>query len=236
MSDILLVHGAAHGAWCWRDLVPALETLGHVVTTIDLPGHGSNPAPISAVTLAAYRDAVLAAIQNRVVVVGHSMAGYPITAAAEIAPQKFARLIYLCAHVPAPGKSLSDMRKLVAEQPLIPAMAIAADKQSFTFRPELAEQCFYHDCPDGTLDYALPRLLPQAVAPNMVPVETGANYASVPRSYIRCTQDRAIPPSLQTLVCKDFRPGTVHDINTGHSPFFADPIGLATLIDRITKD
>lgn len=235
MSDILLVHGAAHGAWCWRDVIPALAALGHDVTAVDLPGHGTNPAPIKAVTLEAYARAILSAIDTRAVVVGHSMAGYPITLAAEMRAMKFERLIYLCAHVPAPGLSLQDMRKLVAQQPLLPAIRMAEDRQSFTFDPALARDIFYHDCPEGTLEYALPRLVPQAVQPNSVPVETGAAYASVPRSYIRCTRDHAVPPELQDLVARDFAAQDIHHMQTGHSPFFADPEGLAALIDRIVR-
>lgn len=236
MSDILLVHGAAHGAWCWRDVIPALAGLGHNVTALDLPGHGTNPAPIAAVTLDAYRDTILSAIDTRAVVVGHSMAGYPITAAAEKAPHRIERLIYLCAHVPAPGKSLSQMRKLVADQPLVPAIRMADDGQSFTFDADLAGDIFYQDCPAGTLDYALPRLVPQAVAPNSVSVETTEAYARVPRSYIRCALDNAVPPSLQTLVSAGFGAENVHEMQTGHSPFFADPVGLAGLIDRIIRE
>ena len=29
MSDFLLVHGSAHGAWCWRDLIPSIVAEHH---------------------------------------------------------------------------------------------------------------------------------------------------------------------------------------------------------------
>ena len=29
MSDILLIHGAAHGAWCWHRVLPLLRAMGH---------------------------------------------------------------------------------------------------------------------------------------------------------------------------------------------------------------
>jgi len=86
MSEIVLVHGSGHGAWCWRDVVPVLEALGHDRRAIDLPSHGDDPTPLEQVTLERYADAVLAAITGRAVVVGHSMAGFPISLAAEIAP------------------------------------------------------------------------------------------------------------------------------------------------------
>ena len=31
MAEYLLIHGSCHGAWCWRDVIPALEALGHAV-------------------------------------------------------------------------------------------------------------------------------------------------------------------------------------------------------------
>ena len=37
MSTFALVHGAWHGAWCWEQLTPELEALGHRVIAMDLP-------------------------------------------------------------------------------------------------------------------------------------------------------------------------------------------------------
>ena len=31
MSDIVLVHGAFHGGWCWRRVAPLLAAQGHRV-------------------------------------------------------------------------------------------------------------------------------------------------------------------------------------------------------------
>jgi alpha-beta hydrolase superfamily lysophospholipase len=36
----VLVHDAAHGAWCWELLIPELVKLGHEAVAIDLPGAG----------------------------------------------------------------------------------------------------------------------------------------------------------------------------------------------------
>ncbi len=60
----------------------------------------------------------MAALDAPAIVVGHSMGGYPITAAAERAPERVERLVYLCAYVPAPGMSLADMRRDGPRQPL----------------------------------------------------------------------------------------------------------------------
>lgn len=100
MARFLLVHGSWHGAWCWRDVLPLLREMGHDAKAIDLPGHGDDTTPPSKVTLAAYSDAVIAAMRPDTILVGHSMGGYPITAAAEKATQRVAHLVYLAAYVP----------------------------------------------------------------------------------------------------------------------------------------
>jgi pimeloyl-ACP methyl ester carboxylesterase len=234
MARFLLIHGAGHGAWCWRDVLPALRALGHEAQALDLPSHGSDPTPVARVTLDLYADAILGALERDTVLVGHSMGGFPISLVAERAPDSIARLVYLCAHTPWEGMSLAQMRKLVDDQPLVPAMMRSADGLSVSFDPAMVRDLFYHDCPPGTLEYALTRLCPQAIAPQSTAVDLGAAYASVPRSYVICEDDRAIPPALQEQLAARFAPGEVYRMACGHSPFFADPEGLAALLDRIT--
>ncbi len=52
MNEIVLVHGAWQGAWCWDRVVPLLEGAGRVVVTPTLTGSGARAAELSpAVTL-----------------------------------------------------------------------------------------------------------------------------------------------------------------------------------------
>lgn len=82
MPPILLVHGAWHGAWCWRGkMMPWLVQQGHQVSAMDLRGHGNSPA-VSSMRfnrIAGYADDVAAAIaahERPPVVIGHSMGGF----------------------------------------------------------------------------------------------------------------------------------------------------------------
>ena len=235
MAKFLLVHGAGHGAWCWRDVIPALERLGHSARAIDLPGHGEDKTPYQDVTLDLYADAVLGALSEPAIVVGHSMGGYPITLAAERDPARFQNLVYLCAYVPKPGLSLSQMRMEAPYQPLLPAIRMTEDRKGWTADPDMIRDVFYHDCPEGTVEYARDRLCIQATQPTSVPVETGANYESVTRSYIRCANDRTIPPEYQVTMTEDWPQDRVFTMDCAHSPFFADPDGLARILDTIAK-
>lgn len=244
MADILLIHGSCHGAWCWRDLRPALETRGHSVRAIDLPGndygdshkHNNIERDLSQVTLQQSAEAILAATTPDTLVLGHSWAGYPISAAAEIDPSALRGLIYLCAYVPRSGLSLIDMRKAGPRQTIGAAAIKDPSGISYTIDPAEAPRLFYHDCSAETIAYALPRLCPQAILPQNTPLTLGANWQNTPKAYIRCTQDQTIPPEYQTDMVADWPQTSVHDLQCSHSPFFADPEGLADLIGHIAKD
>lgn len=234
MADFLLIHGSAHGAWCWRDFVPALAAHGHSAEAMDLPSHGSDPTPVNDVTLDAYADAIIARLEGRPrVLMGHSMAGFPISLVAERRPDLVQQLVYLCAYVPKPGFSLAEMRKDAPRQPLIEAIRMAPDGRSFVVDPALAREKFYADCSGEQVAYSLDHLCPQAVAPNAVPVDLTDRYASVPRGYIRCTQDEAIPYEYQVTMTESWPAGRVRDMDCSHSPFFSQPQALARIVSGL---
>lgn len=235
MTDFLLIHGSCHGAWCWRDVIPALEAQGHTARAITLPGHDDGRDPAT-VTLQETAEAIVAAASPETIVLGHSWAGYPITAAAEIAPKALRGLIYLCAYVPVSGQSLIDMRKAGPRQTIGSAAIKHPNGASYTIDPAEAPRLFYQDCPAEAVAYALPRLCAQPILPQETPLELTDASQNTPKAYIRCTNDQTIPPEYQAQMVADWPRNTVHEMQCSHSPFFADPQGLASLIGQIAKD
>lgn len=236
MADFLLIHGSCHGAWCWRDLIPALIAAGHTARAIDLPGHGDESRDLGSVTLAETAEAIVAATTPDTIVLGHSWAGFPISAAAEAAPGALRGLIYLCAYVPVSGQSLIEMRKAGPRQTIGSAALKAPDGASYRIDPTEAPRLFYHDCPAEAVAYALPRLCAQPILPQDTPLTLGKNWQDTQKAYIRCTNDQTIPPEYQAQMVADWPRNTVHEMQCSHSPFFADPDGLADLIGHIAKD
>jgi len=235
LTDFLLIHGSCHGAWCWRDVIPALEAQGHTARAITLPGHDDGRDPAT-VTLQETAEAIVAAASPETIVLGHSWAGYPITAAAEIAPKALRGLIYLCAYVPVSGQSLIDMRKAGPRQTIGSAAIKHPNGASYTIDPAEAPRLFYQDCPAEAVAYALPRLCAQPILPQETPLELTDASQNTPKAYIRCTNDQTIPPEYQAQMVADWPRNTVHEMQCSHSPFFADPQGLASLIGQIAKD
>lgn len=235
MARFVLVHGSCHGAWCWRDVVPVLEALGHEAVAIDLPSHGEDPTHYSAVTAQMYRDAVLAACTKRSIVVGHSMAGFPIAHAADTAPERIARLVFLCAYAPISGTSLVQMRAIAKRQLILDAIEKTEDGLAWQPIAGKARGVFYHDVPHEAYLFAKARLRPQAIKPQATQLDLSASYAAVPKSYIKCSEDRTIDPDFQTEMMAGFAADDRYTLATSHSPFFADPKGLATLLDKIAQ-
>ena len=78
---VLLVHGAWHGAWCWREtFLPFLAEQGYHVYALDLRGHGKSPArkAMRWNRIGDYVDDALTvanSLESPPVVIGHSMGG-----------------------------------------------------------------------------------------------------------------------------------------------------------------
>jgi pimeloyl-ACP methyl ester carboxylesterase len=112
-TTFVLVHGAWHGGWCWRRVVPLLRRTGHEVLTPTLTGLGDR-AHLSRpeIDLDTHIQDILMLIDmedlNDIVLVGHSYAGMVITGVADRAPSKIFRLVYLDAFLPENGKAQID--------------------------------------------------------------------------------------------------------------------------------
>ncbi|MCB1356958.1 MAG: alpha/beta fold hydrolase [Maritimibacter sp.] len=233
MARFLLVHGSNHGAWCWRDLLPALDRLGHRAEAVDLPSVSPDPAALTDIALDDDAAAIRAALTRPTVLVGHSAAGFAITRAAQLVPETVAALVYLCAYVPRPDASVARLAKQAPGHPLDGALEIDRTHRAYRFRDAALAANLYGDCPAGTLDYARPRLGWQATLAQSAVLAPPP--ASMPLHYISCLNDRTIPPAQQAEMAGSLPGVTRHSLDTGHSPFFAAPDRLAALLDRLAR-
>ncbi|MFC7538856.1 alpha/beta fold hydrolase [Siccirubricoccus deserti] len=106
----VLLHGAWHGGWCWREVAAGLRALGHQVTTPTQTGLGERRHLLSAeITLETFVTDVVEHIEAEeledVILVGHSFGGIGITGAADRIPARLRHLVYLDAMVLEDGQS-----------------------------------------------------------------------------------------------------------------------------------
>jgi pimeloyl-ACP methyl ester carboxylesterase len=239
MATFVLVHGAFHGAWCWVRLTPRLEARGHRVVAFDLPSLGDDPTPITDVSLDLWAARVAENIVEcgePVILVGHSLAGVVVAAAAERLPERVRLLVYLAAFLPRDGDSIASLSASPAarKESGPSAFTRSPDGLSFSPKPELAGERFYSHSPPEDIALAIPLLRPQAYSVQRHAVALSEErYGSVPRVYIECLEDQIISLGLQRdMVAKAGVQETV-SLPTDHSPFFSAPDMLADVLDRL---
>ncbi len=239
MSTFVLVHGAWHGAWAWDLVTPLLEKAGHSVVARDLPGLGEDHTPASAVTLSAYAESIASVLQQQsepAFLVGHSMGGLSITQAAELASDKIAGLVYVCAYLPADGESVQVWAERYSGRVGAEDLVFSDDGQSMTLKDDVVVDALYHDVPSELAAWAKSKLRPQAVAPWGTRVSTTAErFGSVPRHYVECVNDRVMPPEMQRAMRTALPCESVQSLESGHSPFAAAPADLAAALLRIAE-
>lgn len=225
-ATYVLIHGAYHGGWCWRHVTPLLSQAGHAVHAPDLPGHGAGDEGRQ-VTLDDYVEAVCAElrrIESPVVLVGHSMAGVVIAAAAEREPERIRRLVFVTAYLPADGQSLADLARADTDS----LVRVTRSGAFVSVREDTLVPAFYGASPAEDVAFARARLVAQAVAPMTAPVRlTPARFGRTPKVYIGCGRDRAITPALQRRMRTAAGCDRTIELDCDHSPFFSGPRALA---------
>jgi pimeloyl-ACP methyl ester carboxylesterase len=235
----VLVHGGFHGAWCWSRTAAELRRLGHDAVAVDLPGHGERRGETAPTTFAGRREAIVSVLEPGDVLVGHSGGGFDITMAADAAPQLVGHLTYLAAGLPREGRTWPEAMAMRADGTMgdfdvagmLGHLEVTDDGAMRVATPEGARELFYHDCDDATVRWAFARLCPERAGETSTePVSIPGFWAAdLPRSYIRCLQDRAKPAWLSDLVADRLGVAPL-TVDASHSPFLSRPAELAELL------
>jgi pimeloyl-ACP methyl ester carboxylesterase len=238
-DNVVLVHGAWHGAWCWERVIPALAKQGIKATAIDLPGHGEDASVMTDLHGDATKvTEVLDELGESAILVGHSYGGAVITEAGD--HPLVERLLFIAALIPDTGETCQKAAtKEVAEAGLDwkgrpnfgKAFIVAADN-SVTLDPTIAAQCLYNDCDDATVAWALDRLGPHPLG-NLQQSPSRIAWRMKPSTYAVCADDLAVHPDLERILAK--RCTSIVEWPTGHSPYLSDPKRVAALVAGVAQ-
>ena len=234
MTTVVLVHGAWHGAWSFDRVVPLVREAGIDVVTVDLPGHGEDEGPFTDLHGDADRVIrVLDAIDDDVVLLGHSYGGAVITDAG-VHP-RVRHLVYLCAFPLAEGETCQSAAtdEAVAVniahdgRPNVAESIVFADDGTSTVTPAGVVACLYQDCDDETRAWAVAHVGPQPMAA-LGQSPRAVAWRTTPSTYVVCTEDMMVHPELQHLLAA--RCTNWVDWPTSHSPFASRPDLVADLL------
>ncbi|HEV7775245.1 MAG TPA: alpha/beta hydrolase [Luteibacter sp.] len=212
-------------------------------------------SPIAGVTQEERTQAVVALVKEaaalsggKVVLVGHSAGGMTISAVAEQVPDLLLAVVYLAGFMLPNGMPLLAMLQhetlssalspgLFVGNPIaIGATRIHAGSTDEAYR-SLLKASFYADVSDAEFAHAASELHCDESNAGAVAVSdiTPGRFGTVPRHYIRCTQDRAIPVTGQDhmIATVDAAIGsetTTHTLESSHSPFLSQPAALSRIL------
>ncbi|MBJ7449752.1 MAG: alpha/beta fold hydrolase [Parachlamydiales bacterium] len=231
-TPLLLIHGSWLGSWCWDHLIPHLKRPTY---TINLPGHHDGRA-LQSIDFATYILAIqdkLNEIAEPVILVGHSSAGTWISQMAENSPSQIKKIIYLAAHMPQNGESLLDLAKQINRK-CEPFFTIDSDRCAFILIKDLIKPCLCQNISDEMYHVVQNRICPEPFIPMSSKVSlTKDNFGQMPKAYIECTQDVAVPIEAQRMMhaktnCE------VYSLDSDHCPFWSCPEDLAHILNKIS--
>ena len=228
MASFVLVHGAWHGAWCWRRVLEPLRAAGHRAFAVSLSGVGERAHfEVAAVTLQTHVQDIVGVVDaeelDAVILVGHSYGGMPITGAVGPLGARLKHLVYLDAIVPLPGESWSSTQPEAtrsARRATIAASGVLAPPDPSVFGLAGVDHA-----------WVARRQTPHPGSVYDTPLDFDAKaWAALPRTFIDCTR-----PALATIAAmrervREQAGWDVQEIATGHDAMVSAPEALVCIL------
>ncbi len=252
-APIVLVHGGAHGAWCWEPLTPLLD--GDSLA-VDLPpksirgGPGRlEPSPeLRSLTVGDFVDSVLrdvdAARFERFVLVGHSMGGLTISEVARREPDRVEQLVYVSCMVPPEGMSaiealpedLRDMTRRAVDE-----STRGGDNPIGGLDEQTIRSMFCNDMDEEQTRFVLEHTGTEVAVVLAEPTSRAGIPSDLPKTFVKLLKDQSLVPEHQDVLVQHLRdsPGggvDVVTIDAGHDVMISRPKELADVLNRVAGE
>uniref|UniRef100_A0A804N803 AB hydrolase-1 domain-containing protein n=1 Tax=Zea mays TaxID=4577 RepID=A0A804N803_MAIZE len=207
-KHFILLHGLAHGAWCWYKVVAQLRAAGHRATALDMAASGVHPARLHEVaSFEDYSRPLLDAVaaspdSDRLVLVGHSLGGLSVALAMEWFPGKVAAAVFLAASMPRVGRHMG----VTIEEDLELAKLLVRPGFQFMDDPTMKDETLLTD----------------------------GNYGSVKRVFVVAKADRSSTEEMQRRMV-ELSPGAdVEEVaGADHMAMLSKPTEVCEVLVRI---
>jgi pimeloyl-ACP methyl ester carboxylesterase len=226
-STYILIHGAWHGSWCYKDIASLLIESGQTVIVPDLPGRsGSSTDNLKNINLNTYVDFITDLVKQQnspVTLVGHSMAGVIISQVAENIPEKIEHLIYISAFIPENGQSFLDAANKYKDPGLSSEMTIDLVSNTVAIeKSPKAMECLFGDCNPEDAIAAMGFLQnTDAYQPLIAPIEISTErFGSIKKTYVMGRLDSSISLGSQIKIAAKNKCRMII-LETGHASFIS---------------
>jgi pimeloyl-ACP methyl ester carboxylesterase len=230
VATFVLVHGGAHGGWCYQKVARLLRAAGHDVYTPTLTGLGERSHLVGPdVDLDLHVRDVVSVLHYEdlrdVILVGHSYGGMVITGVADRAADRVGRLVYLDAANPVNGQSLVDVAGPFIEAARPSGRVV--DGVELVLYPGTGPLPDYGVTDPADIAWMRERLTPHPwqCFEQKLELTNEAELWAIPQYHIVCTTTLATRD--RELMGKARAEGRLWDIDTGHDLMITEPGAVA---------
>jgi len=228
MASIVLIHGAYQGGWIWAPLAARLREAGHAVFAPSLDGCAERAHALRPGITNESHGAEIAALLHYedlrdTVLVGTSCGGMVISAAAERARERIARLVFADALALLHGERLAD----IVARPT----AVTTELATGVAREDAAGRLF-RDLDPALRDWAAARTTLHPRAAMEAPMELPSFWQQKWDADVVWCRRSANPPLAHQRRTADRLGARWHELDTGHYPMLSAPDDLARIILR----
>jgi len=196
LGTIVLVHGSWHDGTAWDATRKHLEREGHRTLAPTMAGHGKT-ANKNVNHADCTRSIVEFIVENNlrdIVLTGHSFGGTVVCKVAEAIPERVRRIVFANGFVLRDGHSLTDEVPPETAAAFAEMARTSADNTTMLPFP-VWRDTFVNDADMEMAKWTYEQLSPEPFQPSTDKLDLKKFYSlSIPRSYINCTEDIALPP------------------------------------------
>lgn len=231
MATFVVAHGAWSAGWAWRKMHPLMRAKGHVLITPTYTGLGERAHLLSSsIGLMSHVQDMLMVLQMEdvrdAILIGHSYGGMVATGVADLAAERFSKLVYLDAFAPTHGQRVLDFYPAEEQE-----RKLAGVIEGWRLPPGPLPP----DTSPADRDWIMERRvdLPLACFQDALSLKNGET--KLPRSYIYA--QRHIPGDLfrQFLERAKNQGWMTFEMDASHSPHITAPDALADILDTIAR-
>lgn len=236
VAHFVLLHGAWHGGWCWRQVAAILAARGHVVSRPTQTGLGERRHLLSRhidfeTFVSDIRTHLLFEDVHSAVLVGHSFGASVAAAVADRDRGRIGRLVFLDGFLPESGRSLMEQRspEVVRER------LRDAERTSNGLSMPVPKVEVFGIRNERQRRWLAAKLTPHPLQTYLSPVELAHPLGNgLPCDYIVCTNPRypGTERSIETARRHGWR---LHELMAGHDAMVDAPVETANLLESIAS-
>jgi len=231
-KQFILIHGAWHGGWCFEKVIKELEKSGHRAIAPTMPGHHKDDDR-SEICLDDYIKTIMAVLDKtdgKVVLVGHSSAGFLVQSVAAKMAEKIDHLIFNNAFILPNGKCQFDIVPPEVAQGMTQAAEASMDK-CVPVMEDFVRNTLMSDASAEIQDQLISRLVPQPIALFTTPVNLdGFDTGNFKKTVLFCKNDVSLPEGAYLGMAQGLGEHDIIELDLGHEGLFTHPEEMAEAI------